>query len=461
MSDKPHPALSAGDMPLVTANRQKLHKASAQGLTFLDILAFLVPTVKFFEVDLVGRLFGSDILLLVLLPFLLARRGRVLTLRLPKLALMLGFVWFFGQVLSDVIRQTPFEDYTRGWAKISFLLINFTSLFLLLWGSHRRIVLYAVGLAAGGVLSFYVNPNEYASAYPWKFGIGSSVTFGIILLATYFYQRRPNAILFPVLLLLFATLLNFSLGFRSIGGMVFLAAGFVALQYTLTSGRRRRRRLSPVSIAFVAMAGLMLVTLILQLYSMAAQNGTLGLEAQNKYEMQSAMTGRFGPWGLILGGRTESLASIKAIANSPIIGNGSWAKNQEYVSQMYDTLRRLGFRVNDYAYEQALAKGLIPSHSHFFGAWVEAGIFGAIFWFWALRKTGQAMLRLVGRPHSLTPLLAYMGISFIWTILFSPLGADGRMTSAALLAIMLMVLTEFDYSKGKAVKYLAGVRINR
>ncbi len=91
--------------------------------------------------------------------------------------LILLSVWLAGQIVTDLIRHIPFEDYIRGWAKIGITIINFSAVFILTFGNRRRIVLYAIGLALGGILGYYFNPNIYAEDYPWKFGVGESLTW--------------------------------------------------------------------------------------------------------------------------------------------------------------------------------------------------------------------------------------------------------------------------------------------
>ena len=91
----------------------------------------------------------------------------------------------------------------------------------------------------------------------------------------------------------------------------------------------------------------------------------------------------------MLGGRPEILVSSRAVLDSPILGHGSWAKDFKYNEMLNDLLIEQGKREN---YLQDLDpdwRGLIPVHSHLMGAWVWAGILGAIFWayiFWLVIK---------------------------------------------------------------------------
>lgn len=424
-----------------------LRKSYSQ-LDILDFLIFLIPAVKFAEINLVGRLFASDLLLAAALPFLFLTKGRLLANPLPRTALILGLGWLLGQIATDLYRETAFDDYARGWAKIGFFLINFMALYLLLANSKRRILIYILGLSVGGFLSFMLNPNEFAADHPWKFGIGESVTLLFFLAAVFCYSNHIRGMAFAVVIIFFTALLNIYLGSRSLGGMCMLAVFMTMLQYTLTRAGSRQISIRPAQMMLVSVMMLIAVGGILEAYSYAAREGFLGLKAQQKYQIQQVLQKDYGAFGLILAGRSEILTSYKIIADSPIIGQGSWAESKPYAIERYKTLRQLGFKVHD----KMLNKTLIATHSHMFGAWVEAGLLGGLFWIWVLLATAKTMFGLAGLPHPLLPLYAYLGISFAWTISFSPLGANGRMTSAALLAIILIILAEVNSFQSMSAK---------
>jgi hypothetical protein len=63
------------------------------------------------------------------------------------------------------------------------------------------------------------------------------------------------------------------------------------------------------------------------LYEYGASEGWLGDEAREKYLIQSS-----GDMGILLGGRTQILASAQAIIDSPVIGHGSRAKDSKLLT---------------------------------------------------------------------------------------------------------------------------------
>ncbi len=74
-----------------------------------------------------------------------------------------------------------------------------------------------------------------------------------------------------------------------------------------------------------------------------------------------------------------------------------------------------------------VGSGLIPSHSFIFGAWVEAGILGAVFWAYVLWLTGRNLVYLSQMQEVLTPLIAYLSFIMLWDVVFSPFGFSQRL----------------------------------
>ena len=402
-------------------------------IKMIDVMVFLIPATQFFELKIIGRLFLSDMLLAIILPILLLDYGQRLRARLPMIFISLALLWFFGQVATDIVRATVFSDYVRGWAKIGFTLINFCALYLLLYGHQHRLTLYAVGLATGGLISYFVNPSPYAVDYPWKFGYGAPITWFLILLAAEIIRRRRMGPYIATGILVGAAALNIFMGFRSLGGICFLSATFVFMQTQwgelLANVRTRPRQVLLVGLVLVA-AGIGFI----KTYDYAAGSGLLGKDAQDIYESQA-----YGEYGLILGGRSEVLVSSRAILDSPFLGHGSWAKDDQYSSLLIELRRRAG-----YAGGADDEKDLIPTHSHLLGAWVEAGLLGAIFWVWTVSLPVHVLLRPHREIDYMTPLTAFVAFLLIWDILFSPYGAWLRFTTPYYVVVVMTYLGAYS-----------------
>ena len=400
--------------------------AKLRRIKMVDIIAFLIPATQFLVLKIVGRLFLPDMLLALILPVLLVDYGQRLRARLPMIFISLALLWLFGQVATDIVRGTVFSDYARGWSKIGFTLINFCALYLLLYGNQRRLILYAVGLAAGGLISYSVNPNLYAVDYPWKFGYGAPITWFLILLAAEIIRRRRMGSFIASGMLVGAAVLNIYMGFRSLGGICFLSASFVFMQTQwgerLASVRTRPRQVLLVGLFLVA-AGIVVV----KMYDYAAMSGLLGKEAQEIYASQA-----YGDYGLLLGGRGEVLVSSHAILDSPFLGHGSWAKDDKYTMLFTELRRQAG-----YIAVPEDEEGLIPAHSHLLGAWVEAGLMGAVFWAWILSLPVRVLIKPHGMMDYLTPLMAFVAFLLIWDIFFSPYGAELRFLTPYYVVVMM------------------------
>src|SRR5262249_5341628 len=162
----------------------------------------------------------NELLLLLLLPFLVFKRGGLLKQQLPRTVLILGVAWLFAQVLTDLVRNIELQDSLRGWAKIVFTLTNFSAAYLLLNNIDRRFFLYAAGLAAGFLLQIFLHPNPAFDLESWKFGYAYPLTqFGV--LAAVVAEARGRWPI-PAMILCALGLANFQFGARGFGAILFL-----------------------------------------------------------------------------------------------------------------------------------------------------------------------------------------------------------------------------------------------
>ncbi len=405
-----------------------------------DAIVLLIPTLAFLEVRLIGRMFLSEIILIGLLPFLLFFKGWMLRGPLPKKLIALGLLWLFAQLITDLIRGTPFQDYSRGWAKITFLLANFAALYMLLYGSRKRLVLFALGLVFSGFLAYKFNPSVYASSHPWKFGVGFSITLLLILLSMSNFVSRVR--LFPSLILFFLTSLNLYMGLRSTAGVCFLAGGYTFAQQIFVTNVHVSIKPSLKKVAFISLLVIVAIVSFLKFYDYAAEYYWLGKRARDLIRLQS------GSFGVFLGGRAALYSATQAIVDSPVIGHGSWAKNPYYITILRD-LEKFGYTIRDL--KRLYRSRLIPSHSYVLGGWVESGILGAVFWIWVLMLTAKVLFYQYNIKDQLNPLIAYIGISFVWNILFSPFGAVARLTAAYFLVLLMSTLDMIETHEQCAV----------
>lgn len=413
-----------------------------------DIVIFLIPALKFLQFNLVGSIYGGDLLLAAVFVWMLARRQYFAVLRdpLPKTLLCFGLVWLAGQIITDVFRHTDFHDWARGWALIVITLVHFSLLYVLLHAQPRRIFIYASGLAVGGLLTYFFNPFIFASQYPWEFGWGFPVTMAIILLTK---ARTYRSLLVPLAL----GALNLYLGFRSMGSVCFVVAVYLMLRLRWRSIEAKtgvpigRRHMVVACLTVVTAA----VTLSL-LYGNAAASGLLGQDAKFKHEFQSE--GRFG---IVLGGRSEILLGGLAIYESPIIGHGSWAKNPAYVAAYRAVMLMLGYNSASFQRGEGTGVGgeendyLIVAHSHLLGAWVQAGILGIGFFVFVLVLAIRSFTILYRLRSDLAPLFTFSSAWLIWNIFFEPYAGDLRFSTLFYIVVLMSTYTLVSKNTGGRV----------
>ncbi|HEX7431180.1 MAG TPA: hypothetical protein VF293_03215 [Candidatus Limnocylindrales bacterium] len=389
----------------------------------MDLWAFVVPAISFIEITIVGRLIVSEILMLAMLPWLWSVRDRP---PLPRWFVVVWAGWLLGQIVTDIVVGSAFGDFARGWAAILFTITDFAAI-LILASTPGRARLFALGLAVGGLLGYLFVPNAYAASDPWKWAFAGPL--GLALAAALSGPVGARRSWLPIAAFALFGALNLFFGFRSLGGVSLLTAGYLALG--AVSGRRPVASEHSMLRAAAGIALLSLsVILVLQLYDVAASGGLLGPDAQAKYDTQS------GTFGVLLGGRSQVLASSQAIIDSPILGHGSWAKDFKYVDLLSERLSSLGYEVGAGPSDV----GLIPAHSYLMQSWVWAGVLGGIFWLAILGIAVRLLASLYSFRVELAPLLVYLTLLMLWNIAFSPYGFDGRLLASYGIALCLLGL---------------------
>lgn len=407
----------------------------------LALIALLTPMTIWLEFSVVGRIFAPELILIGLLPFLLFTRGRMLMAPQPRMFLILVGLWLASQILTDLIRDTPFADYSRGWSKIVFFTLNFCTLYMLLYGSRQRLVLFGLGIALGGFLTILLNPPEFAIAQPWKFGLGIATIMTVIIVS----QWRPLFRIWfvPPAMIFIVGVYSMVVGSRSLAGITILVSMYVMVQQILGRRNKPPAGFSPVRTLLFFLCGIGVAVTMFNAYQLAAAQGHLGEYAQHIYDRQGS-----GSFGVLLGGRSEIFVSSQAVADSPLIGHGSWAKNPKYAQRILE-LEKFGYDVNYIAAESEL----IPTHSHLMGGWVEAGLLGAVFWFWILILVFRVLSNLYMVREPLAPMITFIGFLMLWDIIFSPFGAARRITVPFNIVLLMFA---WDMLKASVPKEMIG-----
>ena len=80
---------------------------------FIDLLVISIPLFRFLEIEIIGRLFMTEIILVFLFPILLLNNSNFLSAPLPKMMTFLISIWLAGQIFTDLILHIPFQGHHR------------------------------------------------------------------------------------------------------------------------------------------------------------------------------------------------------------------------------------------------------------------------------------------------------------------------------------------------------------
>ena len=407
------------------------------------LVIFVIGISASVKVRFFGELYGSDILLFVICLWLSRTSNTLLSqdgdrnLRNVFIALAL---WLFGLVISDVVNNSALDDLIRGWARVIFFGTDLFGILLIVRWELKNLRTLLYGWAASyAIVGLFPSVGSVADN-PWKFTFAPAFSLFMLLLATKASVRHrlgPIGQVTPLVIIGVFLLYN---DVRS-GFLVYVSAALFAwLKLWLERAPEFRRKLTPVAFVAMALVGGAAAATSSTVYGDLARSGYLGDAAKEKYVEQSQ-----SELGLFLAGRSEILIASKAIIDSPIIGYGSWARNMEIVSQYVDTLIEAGLPVDiDRYYKGTVGNkaGVIPSHSHLFGSWLEAGILGAGFWIFALIMSVKALYEMLKVKFPACCLVSPIIFFAIWDFLFSPFGGDHRFVAAIELSTVLLTLNE-------------------
>lgn len=425
--------MTAGEVPIADVRaEQQADRANRSRLA----VVFLLCASSFAYVEVVGQVYLVEVLLLpVALHALIGARKAESPLGATGL-IVAALVWLGAQVVSNSLNGVPYTDFARGIASIGFLLTDLIALLHLLGTvpqtrSAQVVRTAFLGLCVSGALGFILQPNVFARDNPWKFGLA----FPAVLLVCLALGRRglaTRALLWPSVLACLA-ILNFALNFRSMAGICGLTA-LVLLVRALTPSAARS--LSKGVIIALVSATLVGAVLASAAYDRAARDGFFGSASQAKGLAQSQ-----GEFGGLVGGRSEVFLNFEGIRESPLLGLGSYAElSPDTRAQALERLAALGYL--DIALQFNEARGGTVNHSYLLGAWVAGGLAGANFWVLYIRRVVRCLTMILKRQisPSIAAACAFVGVNLLWSILFSPFGAEQRF-AAALAASAFLVLS--------------------
>ena len=388
---------------------------SAIKLDGLGVATFLCGATASINLNIVGEVYLAELLLIVLALGILVFRNAadVIASHSLHMFVFFGVVMLAGYMITDIVTGTAPSQYLRGWGRVGLLVTNVVCLIMVAGQGRRYIWWFIFGMGVGGITKLVFSGVPIAT---WKLGYGEYVSFVILAMAVLLPRR------IAILLLIGFGILNIALDYRNFAAVYLLVAAIIWARGT-------GRSLSTKNLKnYIAVASVVTLAIIVLITGFVLTEEEFGGRRENS---------NVGRWAGII-------VSLRAIADSPVIGYGSWTENEEYAKMLReeqakrldrDRARRL----------QAHQTKLFRSHSQILQAWVEAGIFGAAFFlYYAFRLLQGAKRYIIDLPiDRYAPINLYLVILGTWHLIASPFGGDQRI----LIAITVAVLSAMEFDR--------------
>lgn len=382
-------------------------------------VSFFLGCTALINISSSGQLFLGELLMgfLALIAlfeeFVLLPKNRVLSNPFFLTFIFALGISLFGYIVSDIWMETVPADYIRGWARLVFLVIDIYYISFLAFRNSDHLWWYCVGLGFGMILYLYLSGLDLSTAN-WKTGYGLPISILVMAIAPKISSR------YSALVLAFLGLFHVLFDFRSLGFFCLLVAGLIWLTPRLSSKQDAFRALPKLIISF----GL-IFTLLSVAYSFSQDS-----YANRRDESNSIRSAAY-------------IVSLQAIAESPLIGHGSWAKDSQLASRYVDIITaEAGTRRSQY--KDQLREELIPAHSQILQSWVEGGILGTIFFaYFGFKHIRGIRFCVIERPFDrFTALFLFLLISSFWAVFASPFGGNQRIYVAISVAILCVLERE-------------------
>lgn len=382
----------------------------AKKLPWNEAACALVGFTTPFTVDWMGNFPVAEWLLLGLAVWALV--ARILLRRWPSgvfqsrwftVILICQVLSLAGYVIADLYRGSSQHDYFRGWARMSFLIVDLLGLAVLIGNGWRRWLALKIGLAFGVMI-------EAACFGPlfgdwWKFGVGLPIT---ILVLAVLGNRRGLAV--AALLLLGG--IHLFMNFRGLGGVCLILAAILGVP-----AFSMRLRLPIIGLAVIIAAGSFIFYIT---------NGE-GVRRKDSDSERQAMI------------ETAALT----FAESPFIGQGSWFSTTHIVREI--EVRRMALEEGFGGYSEEEADKL-AIHSQLLVALAEGGILGGLYFLVLGLLLVWALFYATSSYGPQRPLTLLFIIEAAGNLCISPFSGPARVHIAAATVLVLLL---WQQSRGR------------
>lgn len=352
------------------------------------------------KINLIGQIFITEIISLLSLPFI---NFKVLFRKNPQLIFIsISFIlYLFIQIFVDLINNTSEVDCYRGWAMIVFSLIS--TIYYTYLGSYKKnffvsllIGVFFIGLILGETTLTAESDNFFKVRF-----LPFLNPLVLILSHSFFRKKKYNRTIVLFFVFAFICLL---LNARS-NGVIFLIAGI--LIYV---------KIKNISISFLTL--LKASVFCYGIYVIYINNVIDGNIKGSTSKQISLLSNPYNPFELLYYGRIDSAVLLEAIGDKPLLGHGSWAKDED------NKYARIQARLSGKEFLDYHIVGYVRAHSIILGIWAYAGFFGFLIMLIMFFKLYKVFYKIFKQPliPPLFPVLLIVAVQMLWHLFYSPIG---------------------------------------
>lgn len=392
---------------------------------------FLIGCFSLTQVQIIGFIGISELVLFFLAPFCLMRDWKLLKKHGFKPIVVLTLLCLAGALLSNHFNGVNFEQAARGIASPYAIFAIIVCLHHFLYPNIYNVKWLIIGLACSGVISIFIfQPGSARSSYgdllEGRDAIQSVLGYRLFWMSQLStWLTLPLKVAFQSVPFLYVVAVGSFLPIYALieaGGRSSFMVYLLSLALLVVGGRQRKTMLRlRKSFWLYSLLGMVVIFAGTSAYRFAANHGYMGELQQQKYEKQS----QFGenPLALLMGGRLESFVGLIAALDKPILGHGSWAIDTK--GYYIGFLEKYGTEKDHEIHRLRTSQGwqnVIPAHSQIVAFWLWYGIFGLIFWLYVLKLYVQVLSKHIAVVPQWFGYLALSIPSALWNLFFSPFG---------------------------------------
>jgi hypothetical protein len=366
-------------------------------------------------IEALGQLFWAEVALpAIALALVLGKWPQQLVASIRFRVLTIGLLLMLvGYVVSDLKGGTAPGEYLRGWSRVTMLAIDALSLAVIYDRNRWSLWWFWLGSAIYGLQVAVLSgiPLTY-----WKFGYAEPITTGAMNASA----LLPGWLSAAAYLVLGAA--SIVLDYRSLGALLLIAGAILLMSASgKVAGLGESIRLRSKILVVTGIAGAATLAIALLLHS----------NEEFAQRRDASNIGRFAALKI----------ALVAIAESPVIGYGSWGNGTEKFGNQYveDTFQEQ----LENGTETGLARGtnFLP-HSQILQAWMEGGMLAAFFfiaygWYLLVTIRDLAFAKTATRFRGF--LLALLLLN-LWHLVMSPFLGGHRLDIASTFAMLVCAL---------------------